>query len=57
MPLFSRHDGQLVSNVPRTRAIMPFIMETTAESVVFFEQAPAQVVGLSQPGPSSFDRR
>lgn len=38
MPLFSRHDGKLVENVPRTRAIMPFIMETTGESVVFFEQ-------------------
>jgi hypothetical protein len=38
MPLFSRHDGQLVENVPRTRAIMPFIMETRGESVVFFEQ-------------------
>ena len=38
MPLFSRHDGKLVEDVPRTRAIMPFIMETTGESVVFFEQ-------------------
>lgn len=38
MPLFSRHDGQLVTDVPRTRAIMPFIMETTSESVVYFEQ-------------------
>ena len=38
MPLFSRHDGKLVEDVPRTRAIMPFIMETTSESVVFFEQ-------------------
>lgn len=38
MPLFSRHDGKLVADVPRTRAIMPFIMETTSGSVVFFEQ-------------------
>lgn len=38
MPLFSRHDGDLVRDLAHTRAIMPFIMESTSESVVFFEQ-------------------
>jgi len=38
MPLFSRFDGDLVTNVPPTRAIMPYLMPSRASAVVYFEQ-------------------
>lgn len=38
MPLFRRFDGDLVPRVSLTRAVMPYIMRTRAESVVYFEQ-------------------
>ncbi|MBK7860363.1 MAG: hypothetical protein IPJ65_17475 [Archangiaceae bacterium] len=38
MPLFRRPDGALVTDVPATRRIMPFIMPTRTESAVYFEQ-------------------
>jgi len=39
MPLFSRKDGDLVTDVPPSRRIMPFIMRTRNESAVSFEQS------------------
>jgi len=38
MPFRWRPDGDFVSNLPRTRRIMPFIMPRRNESIVFFEQ-------------------
>ncbi|MHB8873397.1 MAG: hypothetical protein ACYC8T_06890 [Myxococcaceae bacterium] len=38
MPLFSRPDGTLATDVPPVRRIMPFIMPTRNESAVYFEQ-------------------
>lgn len=38
MPLFSRFDGDRVTDVPATRAIMPFIMPLRVNAQVFFEQ-------------------
>jgi hypothetical protein len=38
VPLFRRPDGALCTEVSRVRAIMPFIMPTATQSVVFFEQ-------------------
>jgi len=38
MPIFQRHDGALVRDVPATRRIMPFLMRTKASAVVYFEQ-------------------
>lgn len=37
-PLKQRRDGQLVTDVPDERAIMPFIMRRRSESSVYFEQ-------------------
>ncbi len=38
MPLFKRFDGDLVRDVPPTRAIMPYIMPQRAQAQVLFEQ-------------------
>ncbi|NUO48071.1 MAG: hypothetical protein HOV80_04360 [Polyangiaceae bacterium] len=38
MPLFKRFDGELVKDVPPTRAIMPYIMPQRAQAQVLFEQ-------------------
>lgn len=38
VPLFKRSDGTHIAEVSLTRAIMPFIMRTRNESVVYFEQ-------------------
>src|SRR5687768_4612622 len=36
--LFTRPDGRLAKDVPAFRRMMPFIMPTRSESVVYFEQ-------------------
>jgi 2-oxoacid dehydrogenases acyltransferase (catalytic domain) len=38
MPLFSRHDGTLATDIAPYRRIMPFIMKSRNESAVYFEQ-------------------
>ena len=38
MPLFRRFDGDLVRDVPPTRAIMPYIVPQRAQAQVLFEQ-------------------
>jgi hypothetical protein len=38
MLLFKRPDGQLATDVPPARRIMPFIMQTRNESAVYFDQ-------------------
>ncbi len=38
MPLFRRPDGKLAQDVPDYRRIMPYIMRSRTESVVFFKQ-------------------
>jgi len=38
MPLFRRFDGTPVPNLPATRRIMPFLMPTKTESLVYFRQ-------------------
>ncbi len=38
MPLFSRPDGRLATDVPPFRRIMPYLMRTRNESAVYFEQ-------------------
>ncbi|MFZ5471166.1 MAG: 2-oxo acid dehydrogenase subunit E2 [Myxococcota bacterium] len=38
MPLFSRPDGTLATDVAPYRRIMPFLMRTRTESAVYFEQ-------------------
>jgi hypothetical protein len=38
MPLFRRPDGELVARAPTLRRLMPFLMPTRNESVVYFEQ-------------------
>jgi hypothetical protein len=38
MPLFKRFDGDLVRDVPATRAIMPYIMPQRVHAQVLFEQ-------------------
>lgn len=38
MPLFRRTDGELVTDVPATRRIMPFLMKTRTSAAVYFEQ-------------------
>lgn len=38
MPLFRRADGKLAKDVPPFRRIMPFLMPSRNESVVYFEQ-------------------
>jgi hypothetical protein len=38
MPLFTRPDGALVKRAPTLRRMMPFLMPTRNESVVYFEQ-------------------
>lgn len=47
MPLFSRLDGDLVTDIPAYRRIMPFIMRTKAESNVLFEQRIDTTRGLA----------
>ncbi len=38
MPLFARPDGVLLSRAPTLRRLMPYLMRTRNESVVYFEQ-------------------
>jgi hypothetical protein len=37
MPLFRRHDGDLIRGLPAVRRVMPYLMRTRNESVVFHE--------------------
>lgn len=39
MPLFSRYDGDVVQNESVEQRILPFLMRTRNESVVYYEQA------------------
>ena len=38
MPFFRRHEGTFVARAPTLRRLMPFLMPTRNESVVYFEQ-------------------
>src|SRR5881397_165323 len=38
MPLFRRHEGTYLAKAPTLRRMMPFLMPTRNEAVVYFEQ-------------------
>jgi len=49
MPLFRRHDGDLVRDVPPMRRVMPYLMRTRSESTVFHDSVyrmPAAIAWL-----------